>query len=102
MILKEIGNSDEIDLSKLVEICDLYKFLPMKKFKDRNDSRHLYMVMSSNTRESHSHSVEDQGGFLKRMLDMLWQKIYEKYSSIHEAYRYFDVNFNNRVNFSEF
>jgi len=36
------------------------------------------------------------------MLDLLWLKIYEKKSSIYEAYRHFDVDFNNRVSFAEF
>jgi hypothetical protein len=36
------------------------------------------------------------------MLDLLWIKIQEKYESLPEAYRYFDVNFNNRVEFAEF
>ena len=36
------------------------------------------------------------------MLDLLWIKIQEKYTSLPEAYRYFDVNFNNRVEFAEF
>lgn len=36
------------------------------------------------------------------MLDLLWIKINERFKSIAEAYRYFDVNFNNRVGFNEF
>ena len=36
------------------------------------------------------------------MLDLLWIKISERFKGIAEAYRYFDVNFNNRVSFNEF
>ena len=36
------------------------------------------------------------------MLDLLWLKISERFKGLSEAYRYFDVNFNNRVSFSEF
>lgn len=36
------------------------------------------------------------------MLDLLWIKIQEKFNHIAAAYRYFDVNFNNRVSFNEF
>jgi Ca2+-binding EF-hand superfamily protein len=36
------------------------------------------------------------------MLDLLWLKISERFRSIADAYRYFDVNFNNRVSFNEF
>lgn len=55
MILKEIMVGDEIDLMKFVDIVDLFFFLPMKKFKDRNDSKHTWLVLSSNTHEKHSH-----------------------------------------------
>ena len=57
--------------------------------------------MSSNTRKGFS-ACENQGGIVKKMLDLLWIKISEKYNNIAEAYRYFDVNFNNRVSFNEF
>lgn len=33
---------------------------------------------------------------------MLWIKISEKFRGLAEAYRFFDVNFNNRVSFNEF
>lgn len=59
------------------------------------------MVMSSGTRSQHS-CGDDQGGSVKKMLDLLWIKVSEKYNNIAEAYRYFDVNFNNRVSFNEF
>ena len=59
------------------------------------------MVMSSNTQKKHTHKPT-QGGYIKRMLDLLWIKIQEKYESLPEAYRYFDQNFNNRVGFNEF
>lgn len=36
------------------------------------------------------------------MLDLLWIKINERFRTIAESYRYFDVNFNNRVSFNEF
>jgi Ca2+-binding EF-hand superfamily protein len=43
-----------------------------------------------------------QGGTLARMLDLLGVKLNEKVNSMAEAYRYFDVNYNNRVSFAEF
>jgi Ca2+-binding EF-hand superfamily protein len=36
------------------------------------------------------------------MLDLLWIKLDERFKGMAEAYRYFDVNFNNRVSFNEF
>lgn len=63
----------------------------------------MWFIMSSNVYGGHTSGTEkDQGGPLKRILDLLWIKISERFGSIHEAYRYFDVNFNNRVSFNEF
>ena len=36
------------------------------------------------------------------MLDLIWIKIADRFKGMAEAYRYFDVNFNNRVSFNEF
>ena len=59
--------------------------------------------MTSNTIGSHTtHDLKDQGGALNRILDLLWININQKFRTIAEAFRYFDVNFNNRVSFSEF
>lgn len=49
-----------------------------------------------------SHDMYDQGGPLKKMLDLIWIKIADRFKGMAEAYRYFDVNFNNRVSFNEF
>lgn len=64
----------------------------------------MWFVLSSNTTSGHTagDKTKDQGGPLKRILDLLWIKISERFGSVHEAYRYFDVNFNNRVSFNEF
>ena len=101
MILDEIREGDEINLSRFNDIVDLFIYLPVKNERNSNDSSNLFMVMSSNTRKGFS-ACENQGGIVKKMLDLLWIKISEKYNNIAEAYRYFDVNFNNRVSFNEF
>lgn len=59
--------------------------------------------MTSNTFGSHTtNDLKEQGGALNRILDLLWININQKFRTIAEAFRYFDVNFNNRVSFSEF
>jgi len=64
----------------------------------------MWFIMSSNVHAGHTagKDVGDQGGELKRVMDLLWIKIAERFPNIHETYRYFDVNFNNRVGFNEF
>ena len=62
----------------------------------------MYYIMSSGTKGAHSKPDLETGGPVKKMLDLMWIKINERFKSIAEAYRYFDVNFNNRVSFNEF
>ena len=102
LILKEIMTGEGlINLQTFTDLIDLFTYLPIQKKQYSNDSANLFMVMSSNTQQKHTHKPT-QGGYIKRMLDLLWIKIQEKYESLPEAYRYFDQNFNNRVGFNEF
>ena len=98
----EMMRGDYADLANLVDIIDLFFYLPMTKPYLKNDSKDIYFIMSSNTKGGHEAGGIYQGGKLKRMLDLLWLKISERFKCLAEAYRYFDVNFNNRVSFSEF
>lgn len=75
----------------------------MQKLPLSNDSTDVFYLMSGNTYgKPTSDDMFDQGGVLKRMLDLIWIKISERFKGMAEAYRYFDVNFNNRVSFNEF
>lgn len=58
--------------------------------------------MSGNTFKGPSLPAKEQGGPLKRILDFIWIKIADRFKGMAEAYRFFDVNFNNRVSFNEF
>ena len=102
MILDEIVSNGTVNLMKLTDIVDLYFYLPMQKEILKNDSHDIYYILSSNVQGFSQAVVKDQGGKLAGMLDLLWIKIAERFKGVAEAYRYFDVNFNNRVSFSEF
>lgn len=39
---------------------------------------------------------------LYRNLSFCYQRIFERFTSFSEAFRFFDLNFNNRVSFNEF
>ena len=84
------------------DIVDLFIFLPMQKLPDRNKSEDIYYLMSGNTFKGPSLPPKEQGGPLKRILDFIWIKISDRFKGMAEAYRFFDVNFNNRVSFNEF
>lgn len=103
MILDEIRQGENVNLMKFTDIVDLFYFLPMMKEHPNNDSSNVFYIMSSNTASKPIvENIKTQGGILKRMLDMLYMKLSEKYRNLAEAYRYFDFNFNNRVSFAEF
>jgi len=102
LILKEVQLGDKVNLMKFCDIVDLFFYLPMQKVVDKNDSKDVYFILSSNVYGGHTNTAKDQGGALKKMLDLLWIKLDERFKGMAEAYRYFDVNFNNRVSFNEF
>ena len=93
-----------VNLQKLMDLLDLYTLLPLKKNIVKNQSKSIYQCMSGNTAEGHSIVQRDsaQEGSLKLMMDLLWIKLDERFSSMGQAFRYFDKNYNNRVSFGEF
>lgn len=103
LILEEIQQGDYVNLQKFCDIVDLFVYLPKQKLPLSNDSTEVFFLMSGNTYGgATSHDMYDQGGPLKRILDLIWIKISDRFKGMAEAYRYFDVNFNNRVSFNEF
>ena len=94
-----------VDLSKFNDLVDLF-FYKQKKLKKnaRNESENMWYVMSSNVHAGPVgiDALKAQGGPVKKVLDLLWIKVSEKFRGLAEAYRFFDVNFNNRVSFNEF
>ena len=107
VVLTEVMESggERVDLAKFSELTDLYFYLPKKLPPNaRNESENMWYVFSSNVHKGPTTKElnEQQGGPLKKILDLLWIKISEKFRSLAEAYRFFDVNFNNRVSFNEF
>jgi Ca2+-binding EF-hand superfamily protein len=59
--------------------------------------------MSGNKNDGHTIENRDcEGGSLKLMMDLLWIKLEERFSTMGQAFRFFDKNYNNRVSFGEF
>lgn len=102
-LLKEIKvkGEDKIDLGTLTEILDCFTYLPANLKSNSNDSSNVYRVMTSGIRDAFSFDFQ-QPAPVQHKLDLLWIKLAEKYSGVADAYRYFDVNYNNRVTFNEF
>lgn len=104
ILREEIITKDgkNVNLQKLMDIIDLFTLLPLKKITEPNASSDIYFVLTSGTRGRFSTEQVDSTGDLKRVLDLLWIKLDERFRTMGEAFRYFDRNFNNSVSFGEF
>jgi len=85
------------------------EFSPYKVKKDKNFSKELHCILNSNikqrgvpgkTNEKSLKSVATS--HLDQMLEFIWTKIEEKFSSFSIAFRYFDQENNTTVNKQEF
>lgn len=47
-------------------------------------------------------SIPKEEVYLRRILDFVWVRIQERFKNFSPAFRWFDLNFNNRVSFNEF
>ena len=64
--------------------------LPLTKKIVKNQSIDIYNVLSSNKKSGHSNLQLDEGGKLKKLLDLLWIKLEERVKNMGDAYRFFD------------
>lgn len=107
-LLKELTTSEGlIDLNTFTNLIELYQFLPKKLVKTEigYPSPDMHLIMSNNakdhaTAEREQSTIEDSR--LKRNLELIWLRIDERFQSFANAFRFFDMNFNNRVSFNEF
>lgn len=107
-LLSELTTDEgQIDLNVFTNLIELYQFLPKKLVKTEigYPSPDMHLIMSNNakdhaTAEREHYSLEDSR--LKRNLELIWLRIDERFPSIANAFRFFDMNFNNRVSFNEF
>jgi hypothetical protein len=97
-----------VDLNVFCELVDLFTYYPKKPVKQHpgRGSSNIYRVMSSNIKDGASADKPEEmsadQSSLKRNLEFIWLRIDEKFPSLSKAYRFFDVNYNNRVTFNEF
>ena len=98
------SKTNVIKYSKFSEFVDFYQYLPMHIKKDRNLSKELYYILTSNKFSNHGEKYQteqDQMG-LKESLDFLWLKIEERFHKVANAFRFFDINNNSTIQIKEF
>ena len=91
-----------VNLKKLMDVIDLFTMLPMHKQMSGNASADIYNVMSSGTQTGPTNTRPGSGGSLKKLLDLLWIKLEERFKTIGNAFLHFDTDFNNSVEYAEF
>lgn len=93
-----------IKYSKFTKFLDLYNYFPLHIKKDRNFSKELYYILTSNKFSEFGQKYEtDQEKLgIKDWLDLLWNKIQSRFSKVADAFRFFDINHNGTLHLNEF
>ena len=106
LIAESVCDESEADLNKVNQIVDLFTYLPKPQSKERpgQASPNIHRVMSSNMKDKATAGLGGlpEQGSLVRNLELIWMRIDERFPNFAAAFRFFDMNFNNRVTFNEF
>ena len=102
---------EKVDKNKLFTLIDFYQYYPVYVQKDKNLSKEIYFVMSSNTDGGYNWKEGlkkndldklDKNKELLYLLEYINDKLKEKYPKIAKAYRFFDVNHKSEITREEF
>ena len=105
------SNGEKVDKSKLFSLIDFYQYFPFYIQKDKNASKEMYYVLSSNTKGTYdAKNGLNQNNLnklevdkeLKNTLEYIHDKIKEKYPKMAQAYRFFDVDHKTAITKEEF
>ena len=97
LLLAEIaqGENQLVDLNLLSDLVDLFVYLPNpdeKKDAQRSPSMHYILSSNSKDKATAERSLETKDELhLRRMLEMLWIRIQERFKAFSPAFRYFDL-----------
>lgn len=79
-----------IKYTKFNKFLDLYNYVPIHVKKDRNFSKELYYILTSNKFSNFGakyETTQEKMG-IKECLDLLWLKIQERFHKVADAFRY--------------
>ena len=104
-------DGDKVDKNKLITLIDFYQYYPVYVQRDRNFSKEMYFVMSSNTDGGYNWKEGIKKGDLDKLdankeliylLEYINDKLKEKYPKIANAFRLFDVDHKSEISKEEF
>lgn len=105
------NGGDQVDKGKLFTLIDFYQYFPFYVQRDRNFSKEMYYVMSSNTDGGYKWNEGlqkkdldklNQNKSLHSLLEYIHDKIKEKYPKMAKAYRFFDTDHKTAITKEEF
>ena len=99
-----------ISKHKLIDLLDIYHFLPIKIKQDKNKSENVYFVLNSNTRGGFQTKEEilekmkqdNDRMHLIKIMTLVAIKIEEKFHSIGKAFLFFDHDGDHKISKTEF
>ena len=105
------AEGDKVDKNKLFTLIEFYQYFPFYVQRDKNASKEMYYVLSSNTKGSFStkdglnqnnlENLEIDKDF-NSLLEYIHDKIKERYPKMAQAYRFFDVDHKTAITKEEF
>ena len=104
-------DGEKVDKLRLFTLIDFYQYFPIYIQKDKNFSKEVYYCLSSNTDGGYNwdsglkqKDLEklEQSKEIHFLLEYAHDKIKEKYSTMAQAYRFFDVDHKTSITKDEF
>lgn len=89
-------------MSKLSSFIDFFNYLPIDNKKDKNSSKELFYIMTSNKNGGATFNTQElekveekneEKEHFNTLLSMVWSKLHERFPSINAAFRFFDSNY---------
>jgi len=77
-------------LEKLVTLVDMHHSYPLVVRRDKNKSDGIYRVMKGENMSKTMRPRDKEAEHLQLQIEGLWAKIEEKYSTLAQAFRFFD------------
>ena len=89
----------------------MYNYFPLIIKKDKNFSKEMYYILNSNKRGDYNENLRLQQTHreepretkeLNKLMDFIWDKIEERFPKLANAFRFFDLDNNGKINYKEF
>ena len=107
LVLAEIVDRETglVDVHQFSELTDLFVYLPNKeKGVNHQASAEIHQILSSNSKTKAEFERQDASPEKVRIgktLELVYSRINDRFKGFSAAFRFFDVNMNNKITFGE-